>query len=182
MGSKITRKSCLTQPSEIVLLVAFFISVNLLILSYFQERTLRTLQNHEPAGGDKSSGSLEMSAQKIMEADWEGQILTIEEDGRFGNLLLEIATLIIVGKRLNRPVQILPQVGRKLEKFLSHLPAPAIDYRKVGDGGKGDGDDVLLFCRPVSALTALTVSAPSVPSGPRSPPGPSWPTRATSPT
>ena len=176
MGSKITRKSCLTQPSEIVLLVAFFISVNLLILSYFQERTLRTLQNHEPAGRDKSSGSLEISAEKIMEADLEGQILTIEEDGRFGNLLLEIATLIIIGKRLNRPVQILPQVGRKLEKFLSHLPAPAIDYRKVCDGGKVDGidgDDVLLFCRPVSALTALTVSAPSVPSGPRSPPGPS---------
>ena len=132
MGSKITRKSCLTQPSEIVLLVAFFISVNLLILSYFQERTLRTLQNHEPA--EKSSGSLEMSSQTITEADWEGQVLTIEEDGRFGNLLLEIATLIIIGKRLNRPVQILPQVGRKLEKFLSHLPAPAIDYRKVGVG------------------------------------------------
>ena len=181
MGSKITRKSCFTKPSEIVLLVAFFISVNLLILSYFQERTLRKLQHHEPDGRDKSSGSLETSDQTI-EAGWEGQILTIEEDGRFGNLLLEIATLIIIGKRLNTPVQILPQVGRKLEKFLSHLPAPAIDYRKVGDGGKGDGDDVLLFCRPVSALTALTVSAPSVPSGPRSPPGPSWPTRATSPT
>ena len=127
MGSKITRKSCLTKPSEIVLLVAFFISVNLLILSYFQERTLRTLQKHETAGRDKS---VKMSDQ-TMEADWDGQILTIEEDGRFGNLLLEIATLIIIGKRLNTPVQILPQVARKLEKFLSRLPAPAIDYRKV---------------------------------------------------
>ena len=139
MGSKITRKSCLTKPSEIVLLVAFFISVNLLILSYFQERTLRTMQNHETAGRDKS---VKMSDQ-TMEADWEGQmgqVLTIEEDGRFGNLLLEIATLIIIGKRLNRPVQILPQVGRKLEKFLSNLPAPAIDYRKVGDGeGRKEG-------------------------------------------
>ena len=67
-----------------------------------------------------------------MEAGWAGQILTIEEDGRFGNLLLEIATLIIIGKRLNTPVQILPQVGRKMEKFLSNLPAPTIDYRKVG--------------------------------------------------
>ena len=132
MGSKITRKSCFTQPSEIVLLVAFFISVNLLILSYFQERLLRTL-HPETAGRDKSPGSLKMS-DPTMEAGWEGQILTIEEDGRFGNLLLEIATLIIIGKRLNRPVQILPQVGRKLEKVLSHLPAPAIDYRKVGDG------------------------------------------------
>ena len=133
MGSKITRKSCLTKPSEIVLLVAFFISVNLLILSCFQERLLRTLQNPETAGRDKSPGSLKMS-YPTMEAVWEGQILTIEEDGRFGNLLLEIATLIIIGKRLNRPVQILPQVGRKLEKVLSQLPAPAIDYRKVGDG------------------------------------------------
>ena len=133
MGSKITRKSCLTKPSEIVLLVAFFISVNLLILSNFQERMLRTLSNHETTGRDKSPGSLEMS-QQTMEAGWEGQILTIEEDGRFGNLLLEVATLIIIGKRLNTPVQILPQVGRKLEKFLSHLPAPAIDYRKVGVG------------------------------------------------
>ena len=133
MGSKITRKSCFTKPSEIVLLVAFFISVNLLILSYFQERLRGRLQNPETAGGDKSPGSLKMS-DPTMEAGWEGQILTIEEDGRFGNLLLEIATLIIIGKRLNRPVQILPQVGRKLEKVLSHLPAPAIDYRKVGDG------------------------------------------------
>ena len=88
---------------------------------------------------DKSYGSLEMSSQTITEADWEGQILTIEEDGRFGNLLLEIATLIIIGKRLNRPVQILPQVGRKLEKFLSNLPAPTIDYRKVGEGAAEGG-------------------------------------------
>ena len=131
MGSKITRKSWFTKPSEIVLLVAFFISVNLLILSYFQERTLRTLENDQTAGRDKSPESVEMS-QPTMEAVWEGQILTIEEDGRFGNLLLEIATLIIIGKRLNTPVQILPQVGRKMEKFLSNLPAPAIDYRKVG--------------------------------------------------
>ena len=139
MGSKITRKSCFTKPSEIVLLVAFFISVNLLILSCFQERLLRTLQNPETAGRDKSPGSLKMS-DPTMEAGWEGQILTIEEDGRFGNLLLEIATLIIIGKRLNRPVQILPQVGRKLEKFLSNLPAPTIDYRKVGDGeGRKEG-------------------------------------------
>ena len=133
MASKITRKSWLTKPSEIVLLVAFFISVNLLILSNFQERMLRTLSNHETTGRDESPGSLELS-QQTMEAGWEGQILTIEEDGRFGNLLLEVATLIIIGKRLNTPVQILPQVGRKLEKFLSHLPAPAIDYRKVGVG------------------------------------------------
>ena len=133
MASKITRKSWLTKPSEIVLLVAFFISVNLLILSNFQERMLRTLSNHETTGRDESPGNLEMS-QQTMEVGLEGQILTIEEDGRFGNLLLEVATLIIIGKRLNTPVQILPQVGRKLEKFLSHLPAPAIDYRKVGVG------------------------------------------------
>ncbi len=36
-------------------------------------------------------------------------IITFEEDGRFGNLLLETATLIIIGKKINKPVQLMPQ-------------------------------------------------------------------------
>ena len=36
-------------------------------------------------------------------------IITFEEDGRFGNLLLETATLILIGKKINKPVQLMPQ-------------------------------------------------------------------------
>ena len=126
MASKITRKSCLTRPSEICLLVLFFISTNILILSCFQERILKTLKKGEtPRRSEGSSYN-----QQITEHSSE-TVLTFEEDGRFGNLLLETATLLIIGKKLNTPVKILPQVGRKLSQFLSDLPAPTIDYREV---------------------------------------------------
>ena len=124
MASKITRKGCLTKPSEILLLVTFFIFSNILILSHFQDRTLKNIGN---PWRSNSSDCLQSYYQTIEDS----QILTFEEDGRFGNLLLETATLLLIGEKLNTPVKILPQVGKKLEKFLSALPAPTIDFRKV---------------------------------------------------
>ena len=124
MGSKITRKGCLTKPSEILLLVTFFIFSNILILSHFQDRTLKN-------AGDPWRYNSSDCLQSYYQTIEDSQILTFEEDGRFGNLLMETATLLLIGKKLNTPVKILPQVGKKLEKFLSTLPAPTIDYRKV---------------------------------------------------
>ena len=75
MGSKIIGKSCLTtHPLEIFLLVLFFLTVNLFILSHYQEKSLKTLQNAEKPGR-------------------ETQILTFVEDGRSGSLLQETSTL-----------------------------------------------------------------------------------------
>ena len=63
--------------------------------------------------------------------DIKDQVITLEEDGRFGNLLLETATLLLIGKKLNKRVQLLPQVGKKLKNYFSTLPAETIDYTKV---------------------------------------------------
>ena len=182
MGSKIIGKSCLTtHPLEIFLLVLFFLTANVFILSHNQEKSLKTLQNAEIPGRDNSSDCLQSYNQQTLERGPETQILTFEEDGRFGNLLMETATLLIVGNRLNTPVRILPQVAVKLSQFLSSLPAPAIDYREVR--GRREVSSVRTFhCRPVSVPTARTACVLHVRSGPRSPPGSSWPTRPTSPT
>ena len=117
-----------TELLKIALLLACLIFVNLVGFSNFK----KVFHAAETAGRDESPGGLKMTDQTI-ETDWEGQIITIKEDGGFGNLLLEVATLIIIGKRCRRPVQILPQVGRKIERFFSRLPVPAVDYKKVSD-------------------------------------------------
>ena len=182
MGSKIKRKSCLTNhPPEIFLLILFFLTVNLFILSHYQEKSLKTLQNAEIPVRGNSSDCLQSYNQQTLERGTETQILTIEEDGRFGNLLMETATLLIVGNRLNTSVRILPQVAVKMSQFLSSLPAPSIDCREVR--WRRDVSSVRTFhCRPVSVPTARTACVLHVTSGPRSPLGSSWPTRPTSPT
>jgi len=45
-------------------------------------------------------------------------------------LLLETATLLLMGKELNKQVHLLPQVARKLEVYFTKLPLPKIDNRK----------------------------------------------------
>ena len=63
--------------------------------------------------------------------DISEQVITIEEDGRLGNLLMETATLLLIGKKLNKQVQILPQVDKKLKNYFHSLPTQALDHRKV---------------------------------------------------
>ena len=63
--------------------------------------------------------------------DISEQVITIEEDGRLGNLLMETATLLLVGQKLNKPVQLLPQVDRKLRNYFPTLQAKPIDHKKV---------------------------------------------------
>ena len=38
------------------------------------------------------------------------QVITMEEDGRLGNLLMEMATLLLIGRAANVSVSLLPQV------------------------------------------------------------------------
>ena len=64
-------------------------------------------------------------------SDVSEQVITMEEDGRLGNLLMETATLLLVGKKLNKRVQVLPQVNTKLTNYFPTLPTEAIDHTKV---------------------------------------------------
>jgi hypothetical protein len=48
---------------------------------------------------------------------------------RLGNLLLEMATLYLVGEEVGQPVYLLPQVAAKLRPYFSSLPLPVLDHR-----------------------------------------------------
>ena len=60
----------------------------------------------------------------------EERVISLEEDGRFGNLLLETATLLLIGDIHNLTVQILPQVAAKMSKVFSQLPLPVVDHKR----------------------------------------------------
>ena len=127
MGTKITVRRVggfLSKPTELLLLVVAFLSLNFYLLSTVEQRFVRKMI------------SLNKSATKhksiLKEAtDIKDQVISLEEDGRFGNLLLETATLLLIGKKLDKRVQLLPQVGKKLKNYFSTLPAETIDYTKV---------------------------------------------------
>ena len=125
MAPKIVRVGFLSKPSEIVLLASAFISLNVLILAFFEE-TLITKLNVD------SSNNENIMKKEIQHEDEEiEQVITIEEDGRFGNLLMETATLLLVGQRVNKRVQLLPGVDKKLRNYFSSSPAQTIDHTKV---------------------------------------------------
>jgi len=48
---------------------------------------------------------------------------------RLGNLLLETATLYLVGREVGRPVHLLPQVAAKLHPYFSSLPLPVLNQK-----------------------------------------------------
>ena len=45
-----------------------------------------------------------------MEEEVVSQVISMEEDGRLGNLLIETATLFLIGRQANVSVSLLPQV------------------------------------------------------------------------
>ena len=49
------------------------------------------------------------------------QVITMEEDGRLGNLLMEMATLLLIGRHANVTVSLLPQVAHIVITILSIL-------------------------------------------------------------
>ena len=46
-----------------------------------------------------------------MKEEVEERVITMEEDGRLGNLLMEMATLLLIGRQANVTVSLLPQVA-----------------------------------------------------------------------
>merc|ERR1711892_143739 len=133
MATKVVRRTVFSKPLEVVLVVIGFISFNIYLLSLFElriepkERVELINQQSCPPPVTTFQTVTEIIEEEIEE---EKQIITLEEDGRFGNLLMETATLVLIGQIHNVSVRILPQVGAKLSKYLSALPAPVVDHSK----------------------------------------------------
>ena len=51
------------------------------------------------------------TSQMMEEVEEVEQVITMEEDGRLGNLLTEMATLLLIGREANVSVSLLPQVA-----------------------------------------------------------------------
>ena len=130
MAQKIKRAVCFSKPLEIILLVLVFLTFNFLFLSSVEKKLAKNL-----AVGDESpSGKREKRHNLLIENTFQDepqQLITFEEDGRFGNLLLETATLLLIGRKFNKQVNLLPQVSQKLKNYFSSLPAEPIDHTKV---------------------------------------------------
>ena len=139
MAKKIGRVVCFSNPLETFLLAVAVCILNLFILTEYDQN------NHDLAPKELEHLSIKADmAEKKQEQKYKGdfkendsiekkpdQVITIEEDGRFGNLLMETATLLLIGKKLNKRVQLLPDVGKKLRNYFSSLPAETVDFSKV---------------------------------------------------
>jgi len=133
-----------------VLVIALFAALlNILLLVYLENRIHRTqkeacltfLDEYEnqslPAARIPGLTSPNATAVvvppvgvSVVAEEAGGVVLSFEEDGRFGNLLLETASLILVARRAGYSPQLLPQVASKLEQYFSKLPLPVIDNSK----------------------------------------------------
>ena len=54
------------------------------------------------------------AGQMMEEVEGFEQVITMEEDGRLGNLLTEMATLLLIGREANVSVSLLPQVDHAI--------------------------------------------------------------------
>ena len=52
-----------------------------------------------------------MTKEEVVEVREAERVITMEEDGRLGNLLMEMATLLLIGRQANVNVSLLPQVS-----------------------------------------------------------------------
>ena len=133
MAQKIKRALCFSKPLEIILLFLVFLTFNFLFLSSVEEKLaekLRLFDQTLPGTGASREKRHNLLIENTLE-DEAPQLITFEEDGRFGNLLLETATLLLIGRKLNKQVSLLPQVAKKLQSYFSSLPAEPIDHTKV---------------------------------------------------
>ena len=130
MAQKIKRAVCFSKPLEIILLVLIFLTFNFLFLSSVEKKLAKNLAVRD----EFPSGKREKRHNLLIEntfQDGSQQLITFEEDGRFGNLLLETATLLLIGRKLNKQVNLLPQVAQKLKNYFSSLPVEPIDHTRV---------------------------------------------------
>ena len=96
------------------MVILFFITVNFFTLSVFERRlvTFSLLKEEKlcPASSSPKVGE-EVEQELLVE---QQQVISMEEDGRLGNLLIETATLFLIGRQANVTVSLLPQVGKNI--------------------------------------------------------------------
>ena len=117
-----------SRGGEVCVVVLGFMVINIYILAMVQNRVNNTFVLDCDTDQEHNKDHTEEEAEQTEED--EQQIISFEEDGRFGNLLMETATLVLIGQSKNLSVHILPQVGAKLSQYLSSLPAPVIDHTR----------------------------------------------------
>ena len=93
------------QSLQTLLLIVFFSTIALFFFLLSDETrlvALTFLQEEEEDNASCIPNSKELAGQ---------QVISMEEDGRLGNLLIETATLLLIGKQANVTVSLLPQVA-----------------------------------------------------------------------
>ena len=60
---------------------------------------------------EKHLATSQKAGQMMKDVEEVEQVITMEEDGRLGNLLTEMATLLLIGREANVSVSLLPQVA-----------------------------------------------------------------------
>ena len=142
MTSKKSLRIPFKASLELFLFFLLFISLNIVVLSLLEEKfssriiSLLRKPPHQTITRTPTDlknidiGQIVKEKKEAIEEKENVQIISLEEDGRFGNLLMETATLLLIGQKHNVSVSILPQVSVKLSKYLSHLPANVIDHTK----------------------------------------------------
>ena len=105
----------------LLVILLFFLTVNFLTLSIFERRLVSvTLLAEEerlvscesaPTVSPRLEEGLDTEKkEKEGEEEVVSQVISMEEDGRLGNLLIETATLFLIGRQANVSVSLLPQV------------------------------------------------------------------------
>ena len=61
---------------------------------------------------DVEKASTSLLKKEEVEVREVERVITMEEDGRLGNLLMEMATLLLIGRHANVTVSLLPQVAQ----------------------------------------------------------------------
>ena len=91
--------------------VLFFIIVNLITLSVFERRLISSteLQGLSNDSNCNTPSTIHRMTEEVINEVQE-QVIAMEEDGRLGNLLIETATLLLIGRMANVSVSLLPQV------------------------------------------------------------------------
>ena len=85
----------------------------------------------------------------MMKEEVEERVITMEEDGRLGNLLMEMATLLLIGRQANVTVSLLPQVAHI---WLSQFFNTKVIFQKFYTSARIH--NILLILSSLDSLTA----------------------------
>ena len=92
------------QSLQTLLLIVFFSTIALFFFLLSDETRLVALTFLQEE--EEDTASCIPNSKEVV-----GQVISMEEDGRLGNLLIETATLLLIGKQANVTVSLLPQVS-----------------------------------------------------------------------